>query len=60
LARRPGLKMGYVYDVSLTIPRCESLVLEIDSILKLKSFSLSITCLVVLWWSQYMICCAGR
>jgi hypothetical protein len=31
LARRPGLKKGYVYDVSLTIPRCESLVLEIDS-----------------------------
>jgi hypothetical protein len=42
LARRPGLKMGYVYDVSLTIPRCESLVLEIDSLLKLRSFSLSI------------------
>jgi len=26
------IKKGYVYDVSLTIPRCESLVLEIDSI----------------------------
>lgn len=28
------IKKGYVYDVSLTIPRCESLALEIDSILK--------------------------
>lgn len=28
------MKKGYVYDVSLTIPRCESLVLEIDSLLK--------------------------
>jgi hypothetical protein len=59
LARRPGLKMGYVYDVSLTIPRCESLVLEIDSILKLRSFSLSILCLVVSWCSQYSIWSAG-
>jgi len=25
------IKKGYVYDVSLTIPRCESLALEIDS-----------------------------
>ena len=25
------LSKGYVYDVSLTIPRCESLALEIDS-----------------------------
>jgi hypothetical protein len=47
--------MGYVYDVSLTIPRCESLVLEIDSILKLRSFSLSVLCLVESWCSQYFI-----
>jgi len=50
------IKKGYVYDVSLTIPRCESLVLEIDSS-KIKIF-LAFNCLCSLS-VEYSIWFAG-